>query len=107
MTVHAPEKPSFAVLSTFTSAPELRQKFVALMSEFIETGIWLQPGLHSVEVFTDETGGQIVTLVKWQDRASFERFKQSEAGRNAATFGLALQPRVQFLRPEGAFAKEQ
>jgi heme-degrading monooxygenase HmoA len=100
------ESPTFVVLSIFTSTPELRQKFVELMREFIDTQVRLQPGAHSVEIFADESGSQIITLARWKDRASFEAFKRSESGQNATAYGLVLQPKVAFLQPEGSFAKE-
>lgn len=99
------EQPSFVVLSVYNSSPELRQKFVELMQEFVETQALVRPGLCSFDIFTDEGGGRIVTLARWRDRKAFEDFKQSEVGRDAAEVGLVLRPTVYFLRPEAAPAE--
>jgi len=100
------EKPSFAVLSLFTSEPEHRAEFVTLAHDFLLSQVRWQAGLQSVELFTDESGEHIITLARWQDRAAFEAFKRSESGRQVTSFGLALRPQVFFLHPEASAARE-
>lgn len=95
-------QPLFVVLSVYNCSPEHRQKYVALMQEFVETQALVRSGLCSFDLFTDEDGQRIVTLARWRDRAAFEEFRQSETGRNAAEVGLVLRPTVYFLRPESA-----
>ncbi len=97
-------EPSFVVLSVYNSSPELRQRFVDLMKEFVETQALVRSGLCSFDIFTDEDGERIVTLARWRDRKAFEDFKQSESGRSAAEVGLVLRPAVYFLRPEAGLA---
>ena len=98
------EQPSFVVLSVYNCSPELRQKYVELMQEFVETQVLVRPGLCAFDLFTDEGGERIVTLARWRDRKAFEEFKQSEVGRDAAEVGLVLRPTVYFLRPETTLA---
>ena len=101
-----PEASSFVVLSLFTCEPEQRTEFVNLADDFLFSLVRFQEGLRSVELFTDESGQHIVTLARWKDRASFEAFKQSESGHEVTSFGLALRPKVLFLRPEAALPGE-
>lgn len=98
------EQPAFVVLSVYNCSPELRQKYVELMQEFVETQVLMQPGLCAFDLFTDEGGERIVTLARWRDRKAFEDFKQSETGRGAAEVGLVLRPTVYFLHPETTLA---
>ncbi|HUK87709.1 MAG TPA: antibiotic biosynthesis monooxygenase family protein [Terriglobales bacterium] len=105
LTSHEAEA-AFAVLSLFTSGPEHRQEFVTLARDFLASRMRWQEGLHSVELFSDESGEHIVILARWQDRAAFEAFKQSPSGREVTSFGLALRPKVLFLRPEASFSRE-
>ena len=100
------ETSSFVVLSLFTCAPEQRTEFVNLADDFLFSQVRFQPGLLSVELLTDESGEHIVSLARWKDRAAFEAFKQSESGHEVTSFGLALRPKVFFLRPEAALPGE-
>ncbi len=96
----------FIVLSVFTTAPELRGRFVSLIEEFAATQARLQPGICSVELFTDEGSEHIITLARWKDRDSFEGFKQSESGAQASQVALTLRPKVYFLRVENELTRE-
>ncbi len=98
---------SFVVLSIFKSAPELRQRFLNLIEEFAAGQARVQPGLCGFELFTDESAEQIITLARWKDRASFETFKTSDAGKQATEVGRTLLPTIYFLHPEGALAQQQ
>ena len=100
------ETSSFVVLSLFTCEPEQRTEFVNLADDFLFSQVRFQPGLLSVELFTDESGEHIVSLARWRDRGAFEAFKQSESGHEVTSFGLALRPKVLFLRPEAALPGE-
>lgn len=106
MTATEPE-PSFAVLTLFTSEPEHRDQFATLAHDVLISEARWQRGLHSVELFTDESGQHIVTLARWKDRATFEAFKQSEDGRHVAELGLTLHPNVLFLHPEAIIKGER
>lgn len=97
---------SFVVLSLFTCEPEQRTEFVNLADDFLFSQVRFQPGLRSVELFTDESGEHIVSLARWKDRAAFEAFKQSESGHEVTSFGLALRPKVLFLRSEAVLPGE-
>lgn len=102
-----PEEPfSFAVLSLFTCEPEHRAEFLELAHDFLASQVRWRQGLHSVELFSDEGGEHIVTLARWQDRAAFEAFKQSESGRQVTSFGLAFRPQVFFLQPMAVESRE-
>ncbi|HYX70977.1 MAG TPA: antibiotic biosynthesis monooxygenase family protein [Terriglobales bacterium] len=100
------ETSSFVVLSLFTCEPEQRTQFVNLADDFLFSQVRFQAGLRSVELFTDESGEHIVSLARWKDRASFEAFKQSESGHEVTSFGLALRPKVLFLRAEAVLPGE-
>jgi quinol monooxygenase YgiN len=102
----APASP-FIVLSVFTSVPEFRDSFVNLIEEFAASQTRLQPGICSLELFTDESSEHIVTLARWKDRASFEAFKQSQTGAHASEVARTLTPKVYFLRQETVFAGGQ
>ena len=102
LSIEPEETSSFVVLSLFTCEPEQRTEFVNLADDFLFSQVRFQEGLRSVELFTDESGHHIVSLARWKDRASFEAFKQSESGHEVTSFGLALRPKVLFLRPEAA-----
>jgi heme-degrading monooxygenase HmoA len=106
-TAHPEEHASFVVLSVFTCEPKHRAEFVSLAHDFLMSQVRWQSGLCSVELFTDESGERFVTLARWQDRASFEAFKQSESGRHLTSFGLSLRPQVFFLQPEAALVPEE
>lgn len=102
-----PEKAfSFAVLSLFTCDAANRAEFLNVARDFLASQVRWQEGLHSVDLFSDESGEHIITLARWRDRSAFEAFKQSESGRHVTSFGLALRPQVFFLQPEAAMARE-
>lgn len=103
---HPEEASLFAVLSLFSPDPEHRTEFQALVHDFLLSQARWQPGLQSVEMFTDEGGQQIVTLARWSSREAFEAFKQSESGRNVSEVALTLRPRVFFLHSEAFLAGE-
>lgn len=93
----------FVVLTVYTSAPEHRLEFVALIHEFASTQALLHRGLLTFEIFTDEAEAHIVTLARWTDRAAFEEFKRSEV--RASELALALKPVIYFLHPEATVAE--
>lgn len=97
---------SFAVLSLFNVEPEHREEFTTLVHDFLQSQARWQAGLCSAELFVEESGQHLVTLVHWQDRDAFEAFKQSQQGRQVSDFGLALRPKVLFLHPEGSVTRE-
>ncbi len=103
---HPEEAFSFAVLSLFACDPQHCQELLTLMRDFVASQVRWQPGLHSVELFSDETGGHLLTLARWRDRDAFQAFKQSESGQHVTSFGLTLRPQVFFLRPEAAVTRE-
>lgn len=107
MSEHRSNHESFIVLSVFTSAPELRGRFVNLIDEFATTHTRLEPGICSVELFTDEGSEHIVTLVRWKDRESFEQFKRSDSGVQASQVALTLRPKIYFLRMEHKITRER
>ncbi len=101
----SPEVQPFIVLTVFTSVPEHRQTFVALIRDFANAQALMRPGLCDFEIFTDEGDAHIITLARWKDRATFEEFKRSETGMRASQTALVLKPTVYFLHPEGTLAE--
>ncbi len=98
--------PAFVVLTVYTSSPEHRQEFVGLIQDFASTQALLQPGLETLDIFTDEGTTHIVTLARWRDRTAFEEFKRSATGIRASEMALVLKPTVYFLHPEAVVAED-
>ena len=56
------------------------------------------PGFLRARVFLSEDGASLVTLTEWSDRESFQRFRESDFGRKAATIVAELHPKAYWLR---------
>lgn len=60
------------------------------------------PGFLRARVFLSEDGASLVTLTEWSDRASFQKFRESDFGRAASSLMAELHPKAYWLRQHAA-----
>jgi heme-degrading monooxygenase HmoA len=60
------------------------------------------PGLLRARVLLSEDGTSLVTLTEWNDRESFQKFRESDFGRSASTIMAGLHPKAYWLRQHAA-----
>ncbi len=91
------KEPLFTVLLMFECQPDEQQSLVDKLFSVINTHMKPHPGFVSSLVYASENGTKIVEHFQWEDRASYENYRQSDSGREAARWLVDLHPRVFYL----------
>ena len=88
----------FGVLLTFHTERADQATHLEALRAFIAERMAALPGFRSAHLFTSEDGQLIVEYQAWDDRESYEHYRQSETGREAAAWLMQLSPKAEYLR---------
>ena len=87
----------FSALAIFSGTSAEQETMLPQLLKYIDDYLRDQPGFRSAHVGVSEDGSQVLEMVTWKDRASYEAYRHSNLGRMLAEEALAFHPRVFFV----------
>jgi heme-degrading monooxygenase HmoA len=90
----------FVALVVYQTTAEAQSRQAETLTRALD---WMRdvPGMVRAQVLVSEDGENIVTLTRWTDRDSFERYRLGEVGRAAASLAVDAHPKAFWLRVHG------
>jgi heme-degrading monooxygenase HmoA len=89
---------AFLALVIYPSSADAQTRQADNLANMASEEILRQPGLLRARVLLSEDGTTIMTLTEWRDRASFQKFRESDFGRAATEIMAELHPKSYWLR---------
>jgi hypothetical protein len=88
---------AFTVLLVFDSKPDESERLAQALSDFVENRMRFHGGFLSGMVYLSDDATKVIELFQWVRAEDWDRYRNSEDGRDAVHWLAGRGPAIQFL----------